>query len=373
MSNPFERKFTQFASNLTQLGVNHEAEHLTKTAGDIYRDKPFTEEFRAIFTVAKVGQTISQVVTFCATAALGVFALSHIIPGSMGIYLAIPVAILFAFGVEKVKRSTLTTAAKFHLKYGKVGAVGAVAIVVMLVSIAAALYGAKELPAVIYPEPKKEVSGASVAQLTTEIDRVQKDIERTAERLNQTPGWSGRSATLTRLQTERARLISERTAAENRAQEVGNDEHIEAVQARAEKVDKLQVYSVSVAVISELIFAICTAFILYYLFRQFAESQPEEKQQEQTIIVEQPVEMPAKPAINGRTFVANLAVNDNRNENRLTKIVMGNRKCAHCEQNYDYRHAKQKYCSDECRIEAWQLRTGSAVKKGRVTGSAADA
>jgi Zn finger protein HypA/HybF involved in hydrogenase expression len=83
------------------------------------------------------------------------------------------------------------------------------------------------------------------------------------------------------------------------------------------------------------------------------------------------VEIPAQTAVNGKAFVANLAV---ENDNRLTKIVtMGNRECAYCNQNYDYRHAKQKYCCDECRIEAWQLRTGSAVRKGRVTGSSADA
>jgi hypothetical protein len=261
MSNPFERKFTQFASKIAHLGAKNEAESLNSKAGEIFRDKPFTEEFRGVFKVANVGQTVSQVVTFCATGALGVFALSHIIPSGLGIYLAIPVAVLFAFGVEKIKRSTLATSAKYYLKYdGQLGAVGAVAVAVMCVSIGAALYGAKELPAVVYPEPKKETDGATAAQLSGDIERVQKDIERTAEKLSQTPGWSGRSTTLTRLQNERSRLILARTAAESMAQERGDQEHVEAVQARAEKVGKLQVYSVAVAAIAELIFLLCTVF-----------------------------------------------------------------------------------------------------------------
>ena len=146
MANPFNRKFTEFAQKLSVAGTQHKTENLAETASEVYADKPFTIEFSGIYTVAKVGQSVTQVVTFCATAALGVFALSHIIPMAWGIYIAVPIALLFAFGVEKIKRSTLSTAAKYYLKYKELGAVGAVAGLVMCVRIAAALYGAKELP-----------------------------------------------------------------------------------------------------------------------------------------------------------------------------------------------------------------------------------
>jgi hypothetical protein len=36
--------------------------------------------------------------------------------------------------------------------------------------------------------------------------------------------------------------------------------------------------------------------------------------------------------------------------------------CTHCSNGYTYRHHKQKYCSDNCRIKAWEQRTGKALK-----------
>ena len=39
------------------------------------------------------------------------------------------------------------------------------------------------------------------------------------------------------------------------------------------------------------------------------------------------------------------------------------RTCHHCGEKYQYRHHKQKYCKDACRIEAWELRKGRKLKK----------
>lgn len=38
------------------------------------------------------------------------------------------------------------------------------------------------------------------------------------------------------------------------------------------------------------------------------------------------------------------------------------RVCVHCGTTYNYRHHKQKYCKDECRIAAWEQRTGKKLK-----------
>jgi hypothetical protein len=56
--------------------------------------------------------------------------------------------------------------------------------------------------------------------------------------------------------------------------------------------------------------------------------------------------------------------NENRlNENRYTNEKQ--RTCHNCEKQYTYRHHKQKYCCDQCRIEAWEKRTGAKLKKGK--------
>jgi hypothetical protein len=51
------------------------------------------------------------------------------------------------------------------------------------------------------------------------------------------------------------------------------------------------------------------------------------------------------------------------NENRTNDTKLRN--CHHCNNEYTYRHHKQKYCSDACRIAAWEKRTGRKLKKGK--------
>lgn len=43
-------------------------------------------------------------------------------------------------------------------------------------------------------------------------------------------------------------------------------------------------------------------------------------------------------------------------------LAEGNRICEHCGKVYVYMHNKQRYCCDNCRVQAWQERTGKKVK-----------
>ena len=45
------------------------------------------------------------------------------------------------------------------------------------------------------------------------------------------------------------------------------------------------------------------------------------------------------------------------------KVKEHQRICEHCKTAYIYRHHKQKYCCDKCRIMAWEQRTGKELKK----------
>lgn len=355
MSNPFERKFTQFAGNLKTTTTAQKSELLTQRAGEVFADKPFTVEFRSIYNVAQVGQSLTQVVTFCTTAALGVFALTHIIPTAWGIYIAIPLGVAFAFGVEKVKRTTLQIAAKYYLKYSQLGAAGAVALLVMCVSIAAALYGAKELPGVIYPEPQPAKDGAAVAALDKDIERVQTDIERTTNKLSSTENWTAENRTLPRLQKERAHFVELRDAAAKEANERSATDHATAKAERSAKVEKLQIYSVSVAVVAELLFLLCTAFLLYYLFRQYAENEPKNEAPQEAPQTNQGAQTQA-PVL--RSMSANLVA-----EKPIYKVSAApGATCDHCGTGYQKRTTFQKFCSEGCRVAAWEGRTGRTLK-----------
>lgn len=358
MANPFEGKFKAFSANLSAQNAQDHTHTTTGKSAEVFADKPFTHEFRTVYSVALVGQSLSQIVTYCTTAALGVFALTHIIPTDWGIYIAVPLALLFAFGVERLKRSTLTIAAKHLLKYKTFGFVGLVAFAVMLVSIAAALYGAKELPGVVYAKPERVKDASSAEALTAEISRVQDDIERTKTVIASKPNWTAENRTLPRLQRERAALVERRAAADGAALVRSDTEHAEAIAERAEKVEKMQVYSVGAAIVAELIFLFCTGFILYYLFRHYAESTTGSGAPGAGTSA-------TNGTVSARPITANLSVN----ESRTTKIVNDaankgkDRTCEHCGKPYIYGHHKQKYCSDHCRVAAWEQRTGAKLNK----------
>ncbi|SFF48105.1 hypothetical protein [Thermoflexibacter ruber] len=43
----------------------------------------------------------------------------------------------------------------------------------------------------------------------------------------------------------------------------------------------------------------------------------------------------------------------------------GNRVCLHCGNLYEYKIHNQKFCSEKCRVEAWQQKTGKVLKKAK--------
>lgn len=385
--NPFERKFKEFAQNLTAKNAEGNAAHIAAKSGDIFADKPFTQEFHTVYKVAQWGQTVAQVVTYCTSAALGVFALTHIIPLWWGVWVAVPLGLLFAFGVEKTKRVTLAIASKHLLKYKTFGFVGFVALLTLCVSIAAALYGAKELPGVVYPTPTRSTDPAAVMALTADIDRVQSDIDRIQTTLRSEKNWVAENRTLPKLQKERAALVERRDAATTTAQGRGDADHAEALADRAAKVDKMQTYSVGAAIVAELVFLLCTGFIFYFLFRHFAETNhdatdggdtPETGNPATTpTIVPQsnrysvgttnglPIQNAARPPIG---FVYANRNAPARTQPVETQNVQGNQRlCEHCQTAYTYGHARQRYCKEGCRVAAWEGRTGKTLKRQRAT------
>lgn len=377
--NPFERKFKAFAQSLGAKNAQGHAEHVAATSTDTFRDKPFTEEYQGVYKISLWGQSLAQVVTYATTAGLGVFALQHIIIASWGIFVAVPLALLFAYGVERLKRSTLAIASKHLLKYKTFGFVGIVAALVMCVSIAAALYGAKELPGVFFPKPPRTVDAASVELLTADIDKVQKDIDRTTAALSSSKNWVAENRTLPRLQKERAALIEKRDAAQKDVAARGDTDHAEALADRETKVQKMQVYAVGAAIVAELIFLFCTGFVLYYLFRAFAEMEQEQEPNDTPPTENIPT---PQPKHNGATFAqplradapnvaqsVRLETSARADGKRATQhntdfqtLLPGQRLCDHCQTVYTYGHARQRFCTEKCRIENWQEKNGKEIR-----------
>jgi hypothetical protein len=344
MANPFEGKFKAFSASLTAQTTAANVATTAQEANAVFQDKPFSVEYRPLYSLARVGRALAQVVTYMATAGIGMFVLLQVAPtGVVGYVIAVPLALLFAYGVEAVKWRSLAIAAKQVLKYKTLGAAGIVAALAVCVSVVFALFGASELPGIIHPEPTRaQANGAQVETLTADIERVQTDIER----LRAAPGWTAQNRTLPRLMRERAALVEKRTDAVQAAQGVADTEHAEKVAQRAENVQRMRSYCIIAAAVGELLFLLCGVWILYYLFRQFAETAGKEPEQEAAAAAA------PRYAMNLTTPTATKIVNE-------TKTAT----CEHCGNGYLSNHKKQKYCCDACRVASWEQRTGKTLQK----------
>ncbi|MCY7329914.1 MAG: hypothetical protein LH618_15275, partial [Saprospiraceae bacterium] len=239
-----------------------------------------------------------------------------------------------------------------------------------------ALYGAKELPGVVYPAPQRTTDPSAVVALSADIDRVQADIDRVQSGLKSGKNWVAENRTLPKLQQQRAAFVERRDAANGAAEWRAEAQHNDAMIDREEKVEKMQAYSVGAAIVAELVFLLCTAFCLYYLFRHYAEQQgtPEPITAATT---NQATTFSQNGAANKVTDSSGLPRNEGRrmigfgydhrnagaNDDRTTMIVHDKRTCGHCGEPYTYMAAKQKYCSEPCRVAAWETRTGRTLKR----------
>lgn len=352
MANPFEHKFKQFSAGLAAETTADKVAETAAQANAVFQDKPFSVEYRPLFAVARIGRALAQIVTFTATAGIAAFVVLQVAPhGNIGYYIAVPVALLFALGVEQVKWRALAIAAKQIFKYHTLGVAGLVAVLGVCVSIFLAIVGARELPEIVHPAPMRPAADAAqVAAIDAGIERVQADISR----LQNSKSWTTQNRTIPRLMRERAALVERRTEAVKTAQDAAGQAYSEAQDRRTETVHRMRSYCIAAAIAGETVFLLCGLFILYYLFRQFAETNAKEGQP--GTLEHRSNGVPAQ----GVRYTVNLSAAE-----RVTKIVNESEaRCEHCGNTYLRNHKKQKFCGEACRVASWEKRTGAKLQKG---------
>jgi hypothetical protein len=125
----------------------------------------------------------------------------------------------------------------------------------------------------------------------------------------------------------------------------------------------------------EAVFLVCTLFVYYFKKRVAIESLATTSRPEPAPVLQtfaQTTESSNGNRAIGFRFSWQNA-NDNRNnENRINENRINEnrndsnsnlRTCPNCGKQYIYKHHKQIYCSEACRIESWEKRTGKKFKK----------
>lgn len=163
--------------------------------------------------------------------------------------------------------------------------------------------------------------------------------------------------------------MERREQAARDAEQRADASHSMAEADRAEKVGRMQFYAIAAAATAEGIFLACTLFIFYYLFRCYAETQNDTEPDgaPETAPSERPQFSTNGHNANGATNGHNVKRFTDAGAIRETSArtrthADEKRTCEHCQRSYIYGHARQKFCSENCRVLAWQKRNGKTLR-----------
>jgi hypothetical protein len=167
------------------------------------------------------------------------------------------------------------------------------------------------------------------------------------------------------------------------AKKLNKEENIK--QSHREKIKIAAVIAICIYLILEVFFQACMSFISYYDYRKYllliqTGQYSILSNQLQTVNIDPatintlihgsktgmfyPLNIVSPNFKNSMSStISTTPSNENRlNENRNLSNKIGNERiCEHCHEAYIYNHAKQKYCSDKCRMKAWEERTGKKL------------
>lgn len=321
-----------------------------------FTPKPYWKEYQVLRGVVLVTSFIFHLLS-AATAAALVFLFIKGITQSVIIAAVLTATILAA--LEIAKRITSTRLFSSLMQFGKLSVgLAAAALALSALSTTAAYYGAHRAVTEWTP-PAQHIDGDSITgPLRQQIAQIDKQISDTRKQT-----WKGKITAPAQVTIERLNRQRETALAEITRQQTRIDAKNDAAESGHKTTTEGNAAGFALFTLaSEILLLLAIWYLEFYDYRSFAEhcKRPTTGGKLESIGV----------PLNGaqrQPIVANLRTN----ENRLTKIVTAPtdpRKCEFCGNGYQYGHNKQKYCCDECRISAWQSRTGKTVKKGPKNG-----
>jgi hypothetical protein len=323
-----------------------------------FTPKPYWKQYQILRVVVLLASYLFNALSAATAAALVYFFLFEMI-GSVvasGVLTAAGLAIL-----EIAKRETTGRFFNALLQFGRFSA-GLAAIVVLLaaLSVASSYFGAQRL-VIEFTPPAQQISGDSLTAARDQITRIDKEISETRRQT-----WNGKITAPAQRTIERLNAQKETALAELVRQQQRIDSKNDAAETTHQTTTTAAAAQFGAfTLVCELLFILAAFYLEYYDYRSFAEHT--KRPAEQTTgdakngsLAGELLNGSARPAA-----VANLRADDYR----LTKNVQpGNtRSCEHCGKGYEYRHTKQKYCCDACRIESWQNRTGKEIRRRSFT------
>lgn len=342
-TNPHSENFTKFEN--TRL-----FDRLQKK----FTPKPYWKQYQVLRVVVLASSYLFNLLSAATAAALIYFFLVGMIGNEIasGIFTALLLGVL-----EIAKRETTGRLFNGILQFSKFSAALAGAVLLLTVlSVASSYFGSKRLVTEFTPQAQQISADSLTAPLRAQLDAISTQKKQAAAQT-----WKGKITapalrTIERLTKQEETILAELARVQTRIDGKNDSTETEHKADTTNTAGKFALFTL----ICELLFLLAAFYLEYYDYRSYAEKCKRPAPAPAALDADI---LPPAPPVNR---VYHLRADENR---IYTKIVQpptadNLRTCEHCAQPYTYKHAKQRFCSEQCRINAWQQQTGRTVKKG---------
>lgn len=336
--NQFSKSFADFNN-----------QRLFKRLQEKHRPKAFWEEHRKMY-LSVVGVSYLFNILSALTAATLVFSFALNLTDSMTISVIITAVSLSA--LEMLKRETISKLFHnwFQFREFSPAMVGAV-VLLSVISTSASYFGAEKTITTLSKPPQ-------LTDYKTQTGAIEQNIAAIDEQIKSQSAKGTRSAqrTIEKLSTTKAKLTDELLRTRQRT----DAQNEELTNTHTQQTTVNSAAFAYITLCCEICLILALIYLEYYDYRSFSEyatSKGKAGNFQQIVSLEPASNMQVKThALNEVREPIGFKYGIQTVTQTVTQTAQ--RRCSHCKQDYEHGHARQKYCSDACRIKAWQIRTG---------------
>ena len=328
-----------------------------------YKPKPYHYQYRIIRAVVLGSSFLFHILSAATAAALIWIFISKLISSEI---LAGAITLAALAALELSKRETSGRFFHDYLQFGKFsGALAFAVIGLAVISTTCSYFGADKAVKQFTAAPTLISADSTTAPLRSSLAGIDQQIS--AARATK---WNGKTTersqrTIERLTRQKETILGELVRVQQRIDgknDATETDHTTTTNATAAG---FAVFTV----VCELLLILCLFYLEYYDYRSISEYS------------KLPAGSPLPGAtdhtptgtLNGSQRPIQTVMNAPDTGARATKVVHDATKivndnlrtCEHCKTSYISNHKKQRFCGDECRVNAWQIANGREVKRAR--------
>ena len=281
---------------------NDQNAKLANKANELFKDKTFADEYKTVYTGAKIIKVATNLVSFFTA----FFAALYVLQMIVGYHIALFASFLICGCLEVLKNSLWLSTTKNKLRYNKIGVGLFFLVTISFFSLGASVFGAyvmlDEIGTTQSANYTKQDSiiinefNALNAQIAAN-NSTQTNLASGANLLSSTNKrtLSDMQKANTLLQARKDTLSKEIAAINNRL----DTKQKQLSSSQNDKLSSTRLYLVCTSIIAEVLYLACSIFVLFYLYRVFVDTNQESSfkpfKTDIEQLTEQPQEQPRQP------------------------------------------------------------------------------